>query len=208
MNILSEKNLDIQSVIQQLLAGKTFVYPTETCYGLGCDATNQSAVDAIFQIKHRQKDKPVLVLMADIAMAMEYVEWNETIQSLAETYWPGPLTIVAMPRDVSQFARGIAGPLGMVAFRVTSHPLAQSLVCALGRPLVSTSANIAAQESPYDIADVLSMFEGQEFQPDSILDSGVLPHEIPSTIVRVNTDETLDILRQGEIVIHADSPLV
>ncbi len=208
MHTLSTEQLDIASVVQDLIAGQTLVYPTETCYGLGCDATNQSAVDAIFQIKHRQKDKPVLVLMADIAMAMEYIEWNETIQSLADKYWPGPLTIVAMPHDVSQFAQGIAGPLGMVAFRVTSHPLAQALVRELGGPLVSTSANISAEASPYDIADVLRMFEGQEFQPDTILDGGVLPHESPSTIVRVNSDQSLDILRQGEIIIRADSPSV
>jgi L-threonylcarbamoyladenylate synthase len=208
MHTLSTEQLDIASVVQDLIAGQTLIYPTETCYGLGCDAANQSAVDAIFRIKQRQADKPVLVLMADIAMAMEYIEWNETIQSLATLYWPGPLTIVAMPRDVSQFARGIAGPLGMVAFRVTSHPLAQALVRELGGPLVSTSANISAEASPYDIADVLRMFEGRECQPDTILDGGVLPHESPSTIVRVNSDQSLDILRQGAIVIKTDSPPV
>lgn len=201
MLCISSDNIDIKSIVKSLYEGKTFVYPTETCYGLGCDATNQKAVDNIFFIKQRQKDKPVLVLMADVAMAMEYVEWNETIQSLADKYWPGPLTIVAHRRHKDEFATGIVGPFGMVAFRVTSHPVAQEIVSKLGKPLVSTSANIASHESPYDIEDVLSMFDGQDYQPDIVIDAGSLPHESPSTIVRVNSDRTIEVLREGGIVI-------
>jgi len=205
MKILPQENLNITSLTQALRDGSTLVYPTETCYGLGCDATNLEAVEKIFNIKQRQKDKPVLVLMADIAMAMEYIEWDETIQSLADKYWPGPLTIVARKKQKDMFASGVVGPRGMVAFRVTSHPVAQEIVSTLGKPLVSTSANIASHESPYDIDDVLRMFEGQPYQPDIVIDAGQLRHKAPSTIVKILENGTVEVLREGEVVI---SPLI
>ena len=201
MKVISQSDCAIGDVVQSLRDGQTLVYPTETCYGLGCDATNTAAVERVFAIKKRQKNKPVLVLMARVAMAIEYIAWNPTIERLAHRYWPGALTIVAPPKDLADFAPGVLGPRGMVAFRVTSHPLAQELCAGLNRPLVSTSANIASLESPYDIKDVLAMFSHAEHQPDMVIDAGSLPHESPSTIVRV-VGETIEVLRQGEVVIR------
>ncbi|MEK7083969.1 MAG: L-threonylcarbamoyladenylate synthase [Patescibacteria group bacterium] len=200
MKIISQNNCNVVEIVQALQNGHTLVYPTETCYGLGCDATNAAAVARIFDIKKRQKHKPVLVIMANREMAMEYIAWNPTIERLADRYWPGALTIVAPPNDAGCFAPGILGPRGMAAFRVTSHPFAQELCAALGRPLVSTSANIASLESPYDIQEVLSMFAETLPQPDIVIDAGSLPHESPSTIVRV-VDDAIEVLRQGEVIV-------
>jgi len=201
MDMIDGQSVRIEDIVARLKNGETLVYPTETCYGIGCDATNQTAVDRIFQIKQRQRDKPVLVLMADEAMAMEYVEWNPMIEGLALRYWPGPLTIVAPVKFDYTLARGVVGSRDMIAFRVTDHPLAHALAEGLGRPIVSTSANISAEESPYDIASICAMFDGQEYRPDSMIDAGTLPHHSPSTVVRV-ADGRLEILRQGEIVVR------
>lgn len=200
MQILQQSKINIEEIIGALKSGQTIVYPTETCYGLGCDATNAGAVDKLFTIKQRQKDKPMLVLMADIAMAMEYVSWNTTLKRLAQQYWPGPLTVVAPLLDEVDIAPSLIGSHRMLAFRVTSHPFAQELVRGLGKPLVSTSANIAAEASPYDIAAVLAMFEHTAHQPDIIIDAGPLPHRAPSTIVRVSGDR-IEIIRQGDVVV-------
>jgi len=201
MNILPKENLDIQSVAQALLEGQILVYPTETCYGLGCDATNQEAVDKIFAIKQRQKNKPMLVVAHDLSVMLEYVYDSPLLFELEKKYWPGPLTVVTQARGDLLLAEGVIASDGTVAFRITEHPVAAALSKELDRPIVSTSANITAHKSPYDIAEVLSVFEGQDVQPDIVIDAGSLTHELPSTIVRIKKG-TMEVLREGEIVIQ------
>lgn len=203
MIIIPQETARISDIVSELRAGKTLVYPTETCYGLGCNALDADAVARVFAIKQRQKDKTVLVLMADEEMAMEYVVWNETLERIARMYWPGPLTVVAESKSGMSFPRGILGSRGMLAFRITGHQLASELVRALGRPLVSTSANIASEESPYDIDAVIGMFSDKIIQPDIVIDAGVLPHHNPSTIVRIQ-DQGVVVLRQGEVQMGSD----
>ncbi|MBT3817645.1 MAG: threonylcarbamoyl-AMP synthase [Candidatus Magasanikbacteria bacterium] len=198
MQIIKAEQFDIQELVMQLKKGKTIIYPTETCYGLGCDATNNKAVDSVFEIKQRQKNKSVLVLMADIAMAKEYVIWNDTLTQLAQIYWPGPLTIVAPVLADVVLANGVVHESGTIAFRVTSHLVAHDIVTALGVPLVSTSANISSMESPYDISFITDMFTQSDKKPDIIIDAGVLADRAPSTIVSVSDGE-VRVLRQGEI---------
>ncbi len=201
MNILPKENLDIKSITQALLAGKTLVYPTETCYGLGCDATNQDAVDRIFDIKHRQKDKPLLVVAHDLSVMLEHVIDSPILFELEEKYWPGPLTVVTRARPDSDLAKGVIAEDGTIAFRITDHPIAAALCEAIDGPIVSTSANIAAHKSPYDIADVLAMFGEEVVQPDIVIDAGTLPEKSPSTVIRINNNGTIEVLREGEIII-------
>lgn len=200
MNIIPLSKAQPTELTTALKAGKTIVYPTETCYGLGCDATNQAAVDEIFAIKQRQKDKPLLVVMPSIEMAREYVVWTETIDTLANTYWPGPLTVVAQAKEGTSLARGVLAEDGTVAFRITDYPVAVELATTIGLPLVSTSANISAQQSPYDIEAVTKMFHGQQHQPDIVIDAGELVYQSPSTIVST-TNNHIEIIRQGELIV-------
>lgn len=203
MTVISETDTSrtLQNIVAALKTGKTIVYPTETCYGLGCDAMNLDAVARIFYIKGRQKDKPVLVLMADEAMAMKYVVWDKHLERIAARYWPGPLTVVAPVNPSVSFPNGILESGQMLAFRITEYPLARDLCKALDRPLVSTSANIASLESPYDIESVLAMFQNKPVQPDIIISAGSLPHHSPSTIIRLENGK-VEVLRQGEIVFY------
>ncbi|MBI5729123.1 MAG: Sua5/YciO/YrdC/YwlC family protein [Candidatus Magasanikbacteria bacterium] len=94
MKILTECNL--AELVVDLLSGKTIVFPTETSYGLGCDATNQAAVDKIFKIKGRKSDKPLLVVVPTVEMARKYLAWSDLLGTLAKKYWPGPLTVVGL----------------------------------------------------------------------------------------------------------------
>jgi L-threonylcarbamoyladenylate synthase len=200
MQIIKQNECNIDEIVKDLKDGKTIVYPTETCYGLGCDATNATAVEKVFKIKKRQKEKSVLVLVHDIGVIMDSIVWNETLNSLAERYWPGPLTVVAKVGATDFFPAGVVAEDNTLAFRVTNHPLASVMCRKLKNPIVSTSANISAQESPYDIADVLDMYSEADIQPDIIIDAGILPDHSPSTVVRV-VGERIEVLRQGEIVI-------
>lgn len=201
MNIIPANQIAVSEIVRALLAGQTVVYPTETSYGLGADATNAVAVAKLFAIKKRQAEKSMLVLMTDVAMAKQYVAWSEALDELARKYWPGALTVVAPLKPDAHIAPGVIGPNNTIAFRVTSHPLASALVAGLGRPLVSTSANIAAQASPYDCESVLKMFAHETDQPDWVLDAGSLPVRSPSTIVQIAPGEPLRVLRQGEIIV-------
>ncbi|MFH1947024.1 MAG: L-threonylcarbamoyladenylate synthase [Candidatus Magasanikbacteria bacterium] len=200
MHILKQENLNTLEIVEELKKGKTLVYPTETVYGLGCDATNQSAVDKIFEIKKRQENKSVLVLVPSVAMAMSYVEWNEKLEKISQKYWPGPLTVVMKAKPDCQLAKGVVAEDGTVAFRVTGHPLCSEISEALNRPLVSTSANITFQKSPSDIKGVLEIFGKAEVKPDMVIDAGELPCISPSTIIKIKDGEVV-VLRQGELVI-------
>src|SRR3989339_315883 len=109
MQIFKFENLE--EIIDLIKAGGVVIFPTETSYGLGCDATNQSAVDKIFAIKGRVGDKPLLVVVPDIKMAKKYLKWNTTLDNLAQKYWPGALTMVGeydvrAPLSISPLAGG------------------------------------------------------------------------------------------------------
>jgi len=201
MKIIPKEQTNIGELVAALKGGATIVYPTETCYGLGCDATNEAAVSRIFDIKHRQRDKSLLVIVSDVAMIREYVVWNEVMQRLSDQYWPGPLSMVADTVPGVSLPSGIVHRDGTMAFRVTNHPIAAALSEGLGGPIVSTSANISAEESPYDIERVLATFAGRMNQPDIVIDAGPLPHQLPSTIVKV-VGKNVIVLRQGEIIVR------
>lgn len=201
MNIIKQENINIDEIVDALREGKTIVYPTETCYGLGCDATNAEAVNKIFQIKQRQKNKPVLVVASEPSMLMECVKWTPTLERISEKYWPGPLTVVTQTSGCAHLAPGVVADDSSVAFRITNHPLAAELSKKLGKPIVSTSANLAHQESPYDVEVILRMFENNEHQPDIIIDAGPLPHHSVSTVIRLLVDK-IEVLRQGEVVVE------
>jgi tRNA A37 threonylcarbamoyladenosine synthetase subunit TsaC/SUA5/YrdC len=108
---------DLEKTVRYLKSGKTVIFPTETSYGLGCDATNQEAVDKIFKIKKRSKNKSLLVVVPTIAMAKKYLVWNEALEKIANKYWlamskldeGGYITVVA--KYNSSFQGGV-GELG------------------------------------------------------------------------------------------------
>ncbi len=176
------------------------MYPTETCYGIGCDATNAQAVEKIFTIKGREKTKSVLMLASSIDMVKHYAVWSDAAETLARRYWPDALTMVLPYRHDAGLPSLLIGSDQTVAFRVSSHPFVNDLLHTLQVPLVSTSANVSGRPSPYDSREVLVMFESVEAQPDIVIDAGKLPLRPPSTIVRVG-DTGIHILRQGDISI-------
>lgn len=198
MQVISQKNCDILETVVALAEGKTIVYPTETCYGLGCDATNGGAVRRIFQIKGRMENKPLLILVADAEMAARYVQTSELFERLAKKYWPGALTIVAPKKESGRLATGVVSPENTVAVRVSSQQFVRELLRSFGKPIVSTSANIAGGENPYDPEDVIAMFSGRIVEPDVLIDGGVLPQCKPTTIADISAGK-LNIIRQGEL---------
>lgn len=201
------KEID-EMVVGALRSGQVLVYPTETCYGLGGDATNPEVVEKIYKIKQRREEKPFLVVVPDVAMAMEYLEWSSQLDEIASKYWPGPLTVVSeskvhkVQKSIKSLCDGVIAPDGTVAMRVTAHPVAAELARALGRPLISTSANISGREPSYAASEVIKMFANQLDQPDILFDYGELSKNLPTTIVKVDGGQ-LTVLRKGQLEIES-----
>ena len=138
MNILTECNL--AQLVVDLQNGKTVVFPTETSYGLGCDATNQEAVDRIFKIKGRKSDKPLLVVVPNVEMAKRYLVWNELLEKIAKKYWPGSLTAVGAychPSSAEEGSASRPGEISLLASRWISaeHTVGDSRTIALRREM-------------------------------------------------------------------------
>lgn len=195
MQILTECNL--AQLVVDILAGKTIVFPTETSYGLGCDATNQAAVDRIFQIKGRWRDKPLLVVVPTVEAVKKYLAWNDLLGTIASSYWPGSVTVVGKVLPGSGLAQGVVSKEGTVAVRVTADPLLKSITEKLGRPLVATSANVTDSGDSYSAKAVIAGFQNRVDQPDIILDYGEIL-KLPSTTIVSVVGGNFKILRQGK----------
>ncbi|MCH9688716.1 MAG: threonylcarbamoyl-AMP synthase, partial [Deltaproteobacteria bacterium] len=136
----------LRDAAEVLRAGGLVAFATETVYGLGADATQAAAVEAIFAAKGRPSDNPLIVHAADVAMARRHAKhWPDAAARLA-TAWPGPLTLV-LPRADSIPAVVSAG-LSTVGLRVPAPAVARGLIAAAGRPLAAPSANRSEHVSP------------------------------------------------------------
>lgn len=183
----------LKKAVGVLKRGGLVVYPTETAYALGCDPQNTSAVKKLFALKKRDASKPLPLIAATPTMARRFVRLDRYASMLVSAFWPGPLTLVAAKRRV--LAPGVASRAGEYAVRVSAHPVALALAKALGRPIVSTSANLSGREAPYAVPDVLCDLGPRV---DQVIDAGRLPTRPPSTVVRAQ-DGIVLILREGTI---------
>lgn len=170
-----------------LKRGGVVVYPTETSYALGVDATKKSAVAKIFAIKGRDQSKLLSVLMTNTVMAQEYAYLSPFARQLWKKFLPGPLTIVVHGRRQRT-----------IGIRVSSHPFAHALVRRFKRPITATSANRSHRPPLRDPRTILHTFFFSRVKPDYIIDAGVLPKRSPSTVVDC-TGDNVRILRKGSV---------
>lgn len=184
----------LDQAVRAIRRGDTIVFPTETAYGLGCDATSASAVAKIFAIKNRPASKSLPVIVGSIAMVKKYVRWNECAHNLAKKWWPGPLTL----QLVANRTLPVVASDGSLALRVPAMEFIRLLSLRSGVPLVATSANSAGGKTRYSIRGVLHELARSAVQPDLIIDGGRLPRRKPSTIVDARTLKPV-IVRQGSI---------
>ena len=179
--------------IQVLLkAGKVVACPTDTVYGLLADATNRDVVARIFQIKGREKGKPLSVFVKDIAAAKELAEISPEQELYLRDVWPGNVTVLLESRHkLPEFFQ----KEGKVGIRIPRHPLLNEILENFGNPLTGTSANVSGQPPCLDSKEVLAQFQEREFQPDVLLDAGKLPEARPSTVIDI-TKTPPEILRK------------
>ncbi len=177
--------------------GGTVVFPTETVYGLGADATNADAVAKIFKAKGRPGDNPLIVHVSDVAQVGALVKTvPEKAKKLAEAFWPGPLTLI-MARSERVPDRVTAGLL-TVAVRFPSHPAAKALIDAAGTPIAAPSANISGRPSPTKSNHVLEDMIGKV---DAILIDADTEVGLESTVMDM-TSEPPTMLRPGGVTVR------
>lgn len=143
---------DIHKCLELLRNGGTILYPTDTIWGLGCDATNAEAIDKIFKIKKRDGDIPLLVLVNSVAMLERYVvDMPQIAYDLIECA-TSPLTIIF--DKAKNLPENLIGKDGSIGIRVTNEAFTDNLIQQFRKPIVSTSANIHGNPSPAFFKDV------------------------------------------------------
>jgi L-threonylcarbamoyladenylate synthase len=185
---------NLASAVEALKRGHVIVFPTETLYGLGADALNEAAVEKVFQLKGRASGKPISVLVANQEMLDTLIaKVPSTAQRLIDQYWPGPLTLILPGRkNISKYLCNSSGGVGV---RISSQPIAASLVNGLGRPVTATSANPSGKEPARTLQEAKNYFANQV---DVFIEAGALASRSGSTVVEVMED-SIRIIREGEI---------
>jgi len=185
----------IGQAAQALARGEIVAFPTETVYGLGANALDGRAVAKVFAAKARPRFNPLIVHVPDLATAERYAVFDATAQKLAETFWPGPLSLVLPKRKDCGIAELVTAGLDTIALRAPNHPVAQALLAAAKLPLAAPSANRSGRISPTTASHADAELG---VLPAMILDGGACARGIESTVVRVEGDKTV-ILRLGAV---------
>ena len=188
---------DLSRAAAILRAGGLVVFPTETVYGLGGDATRDEAAKKIYAAKGRPSDNPLIIHIADPADAEQYAVTNELYYRLAKAFMPGPLTVI-LPRKET-IPTSTTGGLDSVAVRCPLHPVAHKLIELCGVAIAAPSANLSGKPSPTSAAHVAQDMDGRV---DMIIDGGESEIGLESTIVKIDGDGLI-LLRPGGITYDA-----
>jgi L-threonylcarbamoyladenylate synthase len=170
----------VNEAAQRLADGGLVAFPTETVYGLGADATNGSAIARLYEAKGRPLFNPLISHVEGLSSAHRIARFDAAAITLAQAFWPGPLTLVLPKRKGCDVAELATAGLETIAVRVPAHPVAHAILKALGRPVVAPSANRSGHVSPTTAAHVESDLAGRI---DLIVDGGPVAVGVESTIV-------------------------
>ena len=184
----------IRQAVKVLIDGGTVVFPTDTVYGLASHAFSADAVEKLFQIKERERGKPIAILLGSKDQLNDVAtQISPQTLDLAARFWPGALTLV-VPRQPDLPAN--LSPYPTLGVRIPDHPAALALLNAAG-PLAVTSANLSGMANTTTAEEVLDQLDGRV---DLLLDGGNTPGGMPSTVVDMTGPEPI-VLREGPVII-------
>jgi len=206
MKIIREKDVDLKEIIDVLEKGGVVIYPTETLYGVGVDATNQKAVRKLNIYKRRPAGKPYSIAVSDISMAKKYVFLNNTAKNIYKTFLPGPVTVISKGKH--KVTTGIESESGTLGIRIPDYPLIRNIIKLYKKPITATSANASYKKRPYKIEDILdNLSVSQKRLIDIIINAGKLPHNEPSTVIDTTYDNGT-VLRQGDVYLKNENQIL
>lgn len=193
MRILNYLELGFDEVVEKgaeaISSGKAIVYPTDTIYGLGVDATKKERVEKIFSIKGREKDKPISVLVGNFRMLLKYAVMGHEQARMIGKLLPGPYSLILESRDLPLNLSGTK----KIAFRMPECALALALSNKANLPITATSANLSGKPTPSILPEIAEQLKGVELG----IDVGPLKGE-PSTVIDL-TGEKPEIVREGRV---------
>lgn len=164
---------DAGRAVKAIVSGKILICPTDTVYGLVCDAGNRQALKRLYEIKKRHPKKPVPLFVCDIKTAKKLASIGPEQEEYLKKVWPGKVTAVLKKKQ----GRGTVG------LRIPRHAFLLALLRRVKRPLTGTSANIAGRPASTRIREVIGQFDAGKDRPDLIIDAGNLPESRPSRVI-------------------------
>ncbi len=180
-----------------LRAGGLVIFPTETVYGLGADATDADAASRIYAAKGRPSDNPLIIHVAEPTDAEAYAHLTPLYKRLAARFMPGPLTVILPVKE--SIPKTVTAGLPTVAVRCPSHPVAHLLLRYAGIPIAAPSANLSGSPSPTRADHVAEDMDGRV---DMIIDGGECEIGLESTIVKIDSEDSVTLLRPGAITVE------
>ncbi|MFA4891287.1 MAG: L-threonylcarbamoyladenylate synthase [Candidatus Gracilibacteria bacterium] len=197
MNAKNRKEV-VQKAVDALKEGKIVLHPTETCYGLAVDPTNEEALRALYEMKKMPDDKPLSIMVSSVDMADLYGLFSDYAKTIVEQFWPGPVSIMVMKRKESLPEFFNPGQK-FVSIRYSSDPFSMEMVEKFGKSIVTTSANLAGKLENYSVTDLKKQFGTRRFgQLGFVVDAGKIPKNPPSTIVKIVGDTTVFVRGDGK----------
>lgn len=193
--LLKDDEYGLKYSAELIKNGEIVAFPTETVYGLGADASNESAVKKIFQAKGRPSDNPLIVHLHDFSQAVKYTSYIPEIAfRVAEKFCPGAITLVLPKND--KIPSVTSGGLDTVGIRIPLHPSARKLIELSGKPIAAPSANTSGYPSPTSAIHVMRDMNGKI---PAVLDGGESLYGVESTVISFENENTIRILRPGFI---------
>lgn len=187
----------VNYVAERIRHGSVVGMPTDTFYSLAVDPYNLHAVDSVYEIKERGRNKPLSLLIESVEQAEELTnELPDEFYLLADKFWPGPLTIIV--RASPRLPLKVTANSGNIAVRMPNSPVALAVVRALKCPITATSANLAGAVECTDAAAVIEQM-GDLVQ--LVVDGGTTPRTVPTTIVNFTEDGRWSLQREGAIAL-------
>ncbi|TSA25219.1 MAG: threonylcarbamoyl-AMP synthase [Bacteroidetes bacterium] len=184
---------ELRNCIDILRKGGTILYPTDTIWGIGCDATSSRAVQKVYKIKKRMENKSLIVLVDRKEKLYDYVESVPDLALDLMNSVSTPLTIIYP--HAKNLAKNIIAPDGSIAIRIVHNEFCYKLIRMFGKPIVSTSANITGQPAPLLYKDIPGEIIKQVDYTVNLAHEEV--HETkPSTIIKLKTDGEFEIIRK------------
>lgn len=189
----TDLQLEVARAVEALRAGGILLYPTDTVWGLGCDATNEEAVERIYRLKQSRNKKSMLVLCASADEAVRYVDRAPGIAFEVLELATSPLTVV-LPGAVG-VAPNLIPEEGTLGIRIPDHAFCRSLLRTFGKPIVSTSANVSGRPTPVRRQDIApELIAGADCVVDARFEGR--PTGKPSSILAFDEDGAVKIIRE------------
>ncbi|HPX34884.1 MAG TPA: L-threonylcarbamoyladenylate synthase [Bacteroidales bacterium] len=184
---------EIKNAVEVLASGGTILYPTDTIWGIGCDATNQKAVDKIYKIKRRMESKSLLMLVESPDRIFDYVEKvSPLFIDLIKSY-DKPLTVIY--QGAKNVAKGVAAGDNTIGIRVTKDEFCKELISAFGKAIVSTSANISGEPSAIRFQQISEKVKSQVDYVVKLYQNEIRLMR-PSRIIRITETGDFEIVRE------------